>query len=189
MKFKRDKSGKLEKYVRNCIKKFRPDLECIEFLCVWRDKEKFDDGQLVMAEVQKLPPKYRDSFGYDVLLCVDMNAWKDLPKDEKKKVIFHELEHVKLEYDLEKSDDKENKTAQEIFEDLLNDELPEGEPKVDKEGRTCLKIIPHNLKIARFKAELLRFGLSPDEDAIRQFLNYVYKKVGLCENLSEEENE
>lgn len=179
MKFKRDKTGKLEKYVKLCIKKYRPELDCLEFLCVWRNKEKFDDGLLVYAEVQKLAPKYRDSFGYDVLLCVDMNAWKELSKEERKKVIFHELEHIKLEYELEKSDNTEEKSAQEIFENMLEDIEPEGDPKIDKDGRYAFRIIPHNLRLNRFKSELLKYGLSEEEEAIRQFLNYVYKKVGL----------
>lgn len=184
MKFKRDKSGKLEKYVKNCIKHHRPELECLEFLCAWRE-EKWQDGMLVMAEIQKLSPKYRDTLGYDVILTVDMNAWKECSKEEKKKLIFHELSHIRLEYDGEKQEDKENWSAKEIFESMLEETVPSGDPKEDKAGRIIVKCVPHSLQIMRFKEELLLFGLSPSEEAIRQFLNYVHKKVGLCQEKEE----
>lgn len=185
MEFKKDMTGKLEKAVKFTIAKHRPELDCLNFLCVWRDKEKISDGQVVQAEVYKLSNKHRDIFGADVMLEVDINAWKARSKDEKKKLIFHELEHVKVEYEIAGEEDEEdveqNLSAQQIFENLLKDEKPEGQPKRDKEGRVVFYIVPHDLEIKRFRSELLLFGLSPDEEAMRQYLNFIHKRVGLTE--------
>ena len=185
MKFKKDKSGQLEKAVSWCIKKYRKDLECLSFLCVWRDKEKIQDGKLVAAEVCKLSNKNRDVFDYDVMLEVDLEHWKSISKEEKKKLIFHELQHVKVAYELSEEknpkEEQEQKTAQEIFEELLDEPDIVGEPKRDKQDRVVFSIIPHNLEVSRFKQELLTFGLSPEEEALRQFLNYVKKNVGMTD--------
>lgn len=182
MKFKKDETGKLEKAVQWCIKKYRPDLECLSFLCVWRDKEKFHEGKLIEAEVSKISNANRDVFGYDVMLLVDINNYKSLSKEEKQKLIFHELQHVVVEYELsdKKKDDGEvdDATPQMLFEDMLADNEPIGEPKRDKQDRIIFKIRPHNVEIARFREELLMYGLSPDEEALRLFLNHVKKTVG-----------
>jgi hypothetical protein len=186
MEFKKDMTGKLEKAVKYTIDKHRPDLDCLNFLCVWRDKEKLSDGKIVQAEVYKLSNKHRDVFGMDVMLEVEINNWKSLSTEEKKKLIFHELEHVQVEYELDKDDEdedevEEDKTAQQIFEELIKDEKHEGQPKRDKEGRVVFYIVPHDLEIKRFRSELLKFGLSPEEEAMRQYLNFIYKRVGMTE--------
>lgn len=175
MKFNYDNSGVLKKYVDICIEKYRNDIKDLNFLCAWRNKEKWEDGELVLAEVQKLPPKYRDTLGYDVALIVDANAWKNLKKQEKRKLIFHELEHVQLEYD---KTEVTSKTVQEMFEAILDDDV-QGLPKYDSDDRIKIQIRDHNLVIKKFSKELLKFGLSEKDEAIRQFLNYVYKNKGL----------
>lgn len=188
MKFKKDESGKLDKAVTWVIKNKRPDLECLSFLCVWRDKEKLVDGKLVEAEVSKISNKNRDVFGYDVMLEVDLNNWKSLSVKQKKKLIFHELEHVQVEYMLEDSekatdeDEEENEIdSKAMFEDMLDISRPYGEPKRDKQDRVVFYIVPHDIELMRFRSELLTFGLSKDEEVLRQFLNYVKKTKGLDE--------
>lgn len=183
MKFKKDKTGKLEKAVQWCIKKYRPDLACLNFLCVWRDKEKIHEGKLVLAEVYKLPNKTRDVFGYDVMLEVDSNYWNSASSEERKKLIVHEGLHIVVEYELDNSEEKPKeekkpKTSQEILESYLADDTPVGNPKLDKGGRILYHLVPHSVSVERFHKELLIYGLSEEEEALRQFLNYVHKNVG-----------
>lgn len=187
MQFQKDKTGELDKAVRYIIRKFRPDLDALEFICVWRDKEKIVDGKLVLAEVMKLSNKNRDIFGYDVMLEVDENAWASMSTPEKKKLIFHELQHIQLDHeggeeikeDTPKEPEKIEMTAQAMFEKMISQEdyIP-GDPKEDKQGRISFSIMPHNINTPRFTQELLHFGLSEEEEALRLFLNHVKDNIG-----------
>lgn len=188
MQFNKDETGKLEKAVNYIVNKYRPDLKDVSFLCVWREEEKIEDGGLVLGEVAKLSNKNRDVFGYDVMLEVDRAAWDDSDKEEKKKLIFHELQHVKIETEADDKNNEdlphENKTAQELFEERLEDSNAiKGEFKYDKQGRLKIKIRPHSLSVNRFNEELLIFGLSEEEEALRLFLNHVHDTVGMTGNI------
>jgi DNA-binding MarR family transcriptional regulator len=47
------------------------------------------------------------------------------------------------------------------------------------DGRLCFYMLPHDLDIRRFRDELMRYGLSEEENEIRKFLNKVFKEKGL----------
>ncbi len=131
-------------------------LENLSYIYTWRDKERFDkeSGKLIVASVSKITNRDRDLYNHDVRIEVDENVWSTLTTEDKKKVAFHELLHVRIE----------------ICEES-------NQIKVDKEGRVCFKLKSHDLSIERFEDELKKYGLSEEEDTIRRYLNKVYKKI------------
>lgn len=180
----------LPKMLEKVVKKYRPDLEEVKFLCCWRDEPRYDDGLLVMADVARLSNRDRDLYGYDVRLTVDEGYWEKATLQEKEKLLFHELEHIQVELipdvgdeeESEENDEEESDkepTAEEIFKQLLTPEIREGEPKRDKEGRIVVYVVGHDLDIRRFKSELIKFGLTNYEEGMRRYLNFIYEEVGL----------
>lgn len=154
MKFIKDESGSLEEEFDFVKDRFYSELDELKFLYVWRDSEKFDDdGMIIYAEVRKLSNRDRDIFGYDVAIEVWKDGWKKANKDERNKIIFHELRHIKIDEDEET-----------------------GEIKYDKDDRVKYSLIPHDIVIRRFTEDLRKFGLSEQEDNIRVFLNSVHKE-------------
>lgn len=167
MQFKKDKSGKLEKLVNQIIDKYRPDLKCLNFLCVWRYKEKITDGRLVLAEVFKLSNKNRDVFDYDVLLEVDQNAFKSSSAEERKQLIFHELEHVVVEYQVDKDVDKGKGDKRSKKKSRSSDER-----SVKTRGKRSREITEEDIEIEesshpentkKGKKKPVKFGLSAQE--------------------------
>jgi predicted metallopeptidase len=184
VKYLKDKKEILIKAVNYTIKQHRPDLSYLSFATAWRTHPKYSEGKLVAAEVIKFSTLHRDLHGKDVLLLVDKEIWKDLSKEEKKKLIFHELEHVVVEFEGQSKKKKKKKweqedlTAQEIFESLLEERNVDGTPKEDKEGRIKFKLVPHDLDLRRFRSELSIYGLSAEEEGMRNYLNHIAKTVG-----------
>jgi hypothetical protein len=170
MRYEIDESRSIEKALNYVMRRQHDVLISAElrFLCIWRLDPKFDDGKLIMAEVSKMSNRDRDIYGSDVRLEVDKTTWDTLSKEDKIKVIDHELMHIALE---------------------RVGELPEGHEengpeddrdfKYDKDGRLCFYMLPHDLDIRRFRDELMRYGLSEEENEIRKFLNKVFKEKGL----------
>lgn len=170
MRYEVDQSNKLSKAVQHVIDKHHDLLNSAElkFIYVWRLEPKMEDGKLIIASVNKLSNRDRDVFGVDVRLEVDKAAWKLLSKEDKIKVLDHELMHIYMERDGE-------------LEEGVEENSPEDtrDFKYDKDGRVCFYMVPHDLDIRRFKEEMMRYGLSSEENDIRVFLNKVYKQVGL----------
>lgn len=161
MKLTIDKTGKLEKTFNKVVEKHFEELSVLKFVYAWRDKEKLDEeGIPILAEVFKLPTKDRDLWNYDVRIEVDEERWQEKEKDEKRKVAYHELLHIILEYD--EADPEKDRPVKTL--------------KMDSENRVCFFITPHDIVIKRFEKEMRRYGLSDHEESVRRFLNKIHKK-------------
>lgn len=161
MKFTIDKTGRLEKLFQKMIRKHFPSLNNLEFVFVWRDKEKYTDGQLVMAETSKLSARDRDLFGFDVRIEIDENNFPLLNGAGKRKVVFHELEHIVIDYEFQSRDSDDE------------GEVNPNQMKYDREGRLSFHVREHDLVLKRFESELWEFGLSDDEHRILNLLSQI----------------
>lgn len=183
-------NGVLYKTVGTVINKFRPDLEELAFLCCWCDVPKKDGNMSVLADVFKLNNRDRDLYGYDLRLTVYTDRWEELDQVEREKLIFHELEHISVslmsDLDDEEEEDEEEeipedeKTAEQVLEELLKPEVREGTPLRDKDNRIMFSLVDHDIDIRRFKSEMLLYGLSEYENGIRKYLNKIYKERNLA---------
>jgi len=159
MKFTIDETGKIKKVFEAVLEEYFEKLKILKFVYVWRDSEKFNDGQLIVAEVFKLSNKDRDLWGYDVRIEVFEDYWTKLDKEEKRRLAYHELTHVELEYDVDKESGEDTDDV-----------------KIDSEDRICFHMVDHDLVIKRFRKELKKFGLSGEEEEILDFLKRIDKK-------------
>lgn len=159
MKFTIDEAGKIKKVFDKVIDEHYEELRVLKIVYVWRDTDKFDDGQPIAAEVCKLSNKDRDLWGYDVRIEVAENIWTQLDKDAKYKLAYHELHHIELEYAIDKESGEETSDI-----------------KMDSDERVCFYIKNHDLIIKRFRKELKKFGLSEAEEEILDFLKRVDRK-------------
>lgn len=158
MQYKTDKTGELDSVFSKVIANDFSVLKDLRFIYVFRNTPKNDEeGGLIEASVHKLSPRDRDVFNYDVCIEVDKDAWSEKDKKERRKLAYHELLHVKI--------------------DFINEEAPDEEkqPKLDKNDRVVFSLAKHDVVIKRFKKELLKFGLSEGEEKMRKFLNKVAK--------------
>lgn len=158
MKFTIDTTDKIKKVFEDVLDEYFKRLKVLKFVYVWRDTEKFDDGQLIIAEVCKLSNRDRDLWGYDVRVEVDENHWAKVSKEERRRIAYHELLHPKLEYEVDKESGDETDDV-----------------KLDAEDRVCFHMAEHDIVIKRFRKELKRFGLSEAEEEILDFLKRVDK--------------
>ena len=175
MKFTIDKKGKVEKLYKKVIDMYFPKLSVLEFIFVWRDKEKYNEGQLVVAETTKLSNRDRDLFGFDVRIETDEDNWPLLSENDKIKIAFHELSHIQLEYNKKKDNIDEDDESDEDSEDNEIEDVSAQNIKYDKEGRVSFHLKNHDLILKRFEAELWEFGLSRDEKNMLNLLNKVKK--------------
>lgn len=159
MKFTVDETGKLKRVFSDVIDEYFPKLKILKFIYVWRDSEKFDDGQLIAAEVFKLSNRDRDLWGFDVRVEIDEAFWTKQSKEDKKKLVYHELSHIQLDMEVDKDTGEET-----------------DEVKTDAEDRISFFIVNHDLVLRRFKRELKKFGLSETEREILEFLQRIDKK-------------
>lgn len=151
MKYVVDDTGALEKLFEEIMEKYFPGHKKLNYVYAWRDKEKYKDGKLILAEVIRCSPRDRDLFGKDVRIVVCETNFPS-KKHARRKLAYHELKHIEL-----------------VFKD-------NGKVKKDKEGRIVFKIVPHDLDIRRFEDELIKFGLDEGEEVIRKQLNAISKK-------------
>ena len=159
MKFTVDESGKVKKTFEAVIEEYFEKLKILKFVYVWRDGEKYSDGQLIVAEIFKLSNKDRDLWSYDVRVEVDQMHWAKLDKEERRRLAYHELQHVELEYDVDKESGEDT------------DDI-----KMDSEERVCFHMRDHDLVIRRFRKELKKYGLSGEEEEMLDFLTRIDKK-------------
>jgi hypothetical protein len=158
MKFELD-TGEIRKVYYSVIDEYFPFLQCLNFLFVVRDKERFSEGQLVIADTTKLSNRDRDLFGFDVRIETDINYWSKTTNQSK--IAYHELCHIEVE--------------------LEDDETP----KI-KDDRVVFHITPHDLCLKRFISELKLYGLTKDEEKIYRILRKIRKKHG-SENTTKKE--
>src|SRR5574343_132163 len=143
MKFTIDETGKIKKVFEEVMEQYFESLKVLQFVYVWRDGDKFDDGRPIAAEVFKLSNKDRDLWGYDVRVEVADVIWAKYDKEEKRRLAYHELLHIELEYEVDKE-------SGEATDDI----------NTDSEDRTCFYMNDHDLVIKRFRKEIKKFGLS-----------------------------
>ncbi len=118
-------------------KRFRV-LKELHILYVWRlsDVPEYDDeGRAILATTRKLPPRERDIYGYDVEIKVWRDGWKRKNKNQQRRTMWHELNHIEVEQGENFSINK------------------------DDDGRAIFHIKPHDVVITTFEDELKRFGL------------------------------
>ncbi len=173
MKFFKDKTGTLKKYFKPVIEEYFPHLDCLNFLFLFREGERFDDeGRTILASCRKLNNRDRDTFNFDCAIEVDFDIWEELSSKRRVKLAFHELNHVKLDYDV-KSQKKEEED--EDSDDTNSVDDLDLEPSLDKEGRIKFSIRPHDINVNKFKADLEMFGLETDDDDLLKLLKKVKK--------------
>lgn len=178
MRFNRENTDALRKcfiWVMNKYQRHQQLLSAeLNILYVWRIGEKFDDGKRVYAEVFKLSNRDRDIYGYDARIEVDAELWPTLTKQQKVRIADHELMHIMIEREGELDDDIEE-----------NSEDDTRDFRYDKEGRLCFHLVPHDVDIRRFTAEIMEYGLEEGEDELRKFLNTAYEERGIMESTPE----
>jgi len=163
-----DKSDEIELRFTKVMTKFFPEFEALKFIYVWRMEPKYtEEDQIVVASVTKMSNKDRDLWGYDVKVEVDKEAWSTMTMSDRLKTAFHELLHIKLLYE---ESEEETETEKARVKDKTKN------IKLDKDDRVCFYMEGHDLVLNRFKRELQKFGLSSQEEEMRQFLNKVHKK-------------
>jgi hypothetical protein len=158
----KDSDGEIRAVAKTVIKRtpeFAPIREAnLRVLFVWRDKPRFDDDNYpVAARVSILPSKWRDVLEKDVEVEVCVPIWKKLNKTWRERLIEHEFRHVEIEED------------------------PEGNGFAkDNEGRIKVKLIPHDIHLRTFSAEIEKWGFSSAEVVAAAFIAKRYtdlKKV------------
>lgn len=167
-----DETGEIRKYARQIIKAAKNthvddlvttfwDLRRVKFLFTFRDEPRKDEEKrFVSARVKVLSPELRDLFGKDVHIEICEPTWRQLTVRWKKRLVKHELRHVKIDWD--------DKHFEETGERLA---------KTDKEGRLKVSIEPHDLVLRTFEDDIEEWGLSNVEfDLIRRLLPY-YRAV------------
>lgn len=130
-----DEKGILASYAKKQILKHFRDLSRLRFLFVWRSEpRKSEEGEIIAAQAVRLPPQWRDIVGCDVEIEVARPIWKELSKNEKRRLIWHEINHVAIVYD------------------------DSGLPKRDGANRIRILLRRHDLNVRTFLDEIKRFG-------------------------------
>lgn len=130
-----------------------PLLESVKILYTWVDPPRLDaNGMEMLGQARKLPNNVRDVFGYDVLIEISANKWKELSEEEKSRLMWHELNHIMVKVSAE------------------------GNVLQDSHGRVKLYIRKHDICFNTFSEELASFGLSREEMALVKTLTKVAKR-------------
>jgi hypothetical protein len=145
MKHSHDKQGVIKGIADDLIKRL-PDFKNIRdakirVFYVWRAKPRIDDGQVVAARVSKLSSRWRDILHKDVEIEVCEGIWGKLNTHWRQRLVGHELHHLQ------------------VYRQEDNPEAFE----VDNDGRLIVDVVPHDLVIRTFAAEVERYGfLTPE---------------------------
>ena len=154
MKHWKDVSGELKKYADHWIKKelaFK-QLKDLEILFCFRSEPDFDDdGELVAAKASKMGTKQRDVFGYAFMIVVAHDLWKEMSKSQRLRLIWHELNHLQVQYD------------------------EDGNLMTDAEGRVKIWLQKHDLVVRSFKDEIEKFGLDAGTAPTAKYLGRAYR--------------
>jgi hypothetical protein len=140
MKHAHDKQGVIKTLADDLLKRL-PEFKDLRdskarIFYVWRAKPRVDDGQIVAARVSKLSSRWRDILGKDVEIEVCEGIWSKLTIHWRQRLIAHELNHVR------------------VYRQEDNPEAFE----VDNDGRLVIEIVPHDLVVRTFAAEVERYG-------------------------------
>lgn len=159
MKLKIDKTGDVERIFKIVTKKYEDEFS---FLCenaifqfTTREKPLYDEeGLEIAATAQKLSNRERDLYGSDFEICVYLEYWETLSDVQKERIIYHELLHCYV----------------------YPDDEDESYPAYDKDERVVISMVPHDLVVKTFQAEIEEFGLSESDLSIAEFFYKQYKK-------------
>jgi predicted metallopeptidase len=88
----------------NVIEEHFPQLQYLKFKLIYDLKQRVSKGRLVLASIETASPKIKylskDKIaidGYDLLMIVDMKAWEVASRDQRVKLVRHELRHVQID--------------------------------------------------------------------------------------------
>lgn len=150
----------VEKLGASIVKEHHPTLEKVRILYTFRSVPKAGEGEglAVAGEAKPLPAKVRDLFGWDAEICLAHPIWNALDDTGKKRLLWHELNHLEVEMVTREEDGEEVE-----------------EPKRDKDGRIIITTRKHDISLASFGAEYRLFGLTEHDLDVLKTVNQIYR--------------
>lgn len=150
----RDSSGEIEYHSGKWLEEGEfPLLPEVSFLYTFVDPPRLDtNGLEIIGQAKKLSNSSRDVFGFDFMIEIAHERWKEMGEDERSKLVWHQLEHCAIR--------------------LSN----QGDVVIDSCGRTKIYLKKHDLVgFNTFRLEVEQFGLSKGELEMLKFLSTAYK--------------
>lgn len=156
LRFEKDHTKNLDKTCEDIRNEYFPNLAHAKINYIFRTTfNKDDEGRLIAGEARKLANKDHDLYGYDFEICIHKDTWLHAEDDYKKRLAWHELNHLIVKF---------------------NEEI--GEPRYDKAGRLVTAIRRHDIVVRTFLKELEMFGPTEEEyKTIKDLLLYAKKTM------------
>lgn len=82
---------------KQLIDKFREDLRNYKIGYVFKEKAGKSGDYLVLGQAKSQPELQKVLHGYDGIVLIGFDMWKDLTVDQKYRLVLHELEHFELD--------------------------------------------------------------------------------------------
>lgn len=150
----KDETGELEKVAKDLIPDEFPLIDEVEtrILYAWVDPPEEDvaNDRIIEGKTRRLTARDRDLYGYDLVIVIAQSLWEDKDANARKKLMWHELNHIMVVEDPKK-----------------------GGFKVDPQGRIVYKLRKHDLNLERFAGEIIKFGADQGERAYIDTLNEI----------------
>jgi hypothetical protein len=97
----------VEEIMKERIKKYFPELISCKISTLFDKKKRLKGGNIVLASIQKPNEMLRyftidnagTDEGYDYVMRIDKNAWSNIEKIDKERLIRHELRHTLVDFD------------------------------------------------------------------------------------------
>ena len=97
----------VEEIMKSMIEKHFPELAGCNISTIFDLKKRLKGGNIILASIQKPNEMLRffqiDDFdspeGYDYVIRIDKNAWENIEKIDKERLIRHELNHTMVDFD------------------------------------------------------------------------------------------
>lgn len=132
------------------VKKFHAHLIEAKICAAWNMSWKADvDGRLVLGKCKKGSDLDRELHGWDFVILLNMDAWKELSSEQRTALLDHELCHAQVALD------------------------PMGKPKKDVKGRIVYRTRKHDLE--EFREIVSRHGLYKSD--IEAFAQVCFEKA------------
>lgn len=146
LQYWKDETGTLARVFEKVKKRQFKKLKPVKILYSFRSTPKFDeDGRPIAAQAAKLSTRERDIYGFDFEICVNEETWKSYSEDRRKQLAWHELNHCRVEYELDENEQETDK------------------PVKDKASRVSIWIEEHDIILRCFMEELKRFPPWPSD--------------------------
>jgi hypothetical protein len=117
------------------LDKYHQDLtgEDCRFAIAWRfGLKRNKDGQLVLGKCKKVSDLDKQYAGFDFIIILNSEAWKELDDEQRRALMHHELCHAAVSYD------------------------QNGNVKKDSRNRTCFRVRKHDIE--EFGSVVEHFG-------------------------------